>query len=99
MTRGGLYVFVKGTSDSNLDAIYQYNESDTTYKEVLRTKRFNFRSGSVSFVKADVLNKSFQRDGNIQTVLLTDNVNPPRKINVDRALAVNTTTAYLRLTT
>jgi hypothetical protein len=86
--RGFLYVFVKGTSDSNLDAIYQYNESDTTYKEVLKTSRFNFRSGSVSFVKADVLNKSFQRDGNIQTVLyFTDNINPPRKINVDRALS------------
>ena len=86
--RGFLYVFVKGTSDSNLDAIYQYNESDTTYKEVLRTSRFNFRSGAVSFVKADVLNKSFQRDGNIQTVLyFTDNINPPRKINVDRALS------------
>ena len=86
--RGFLYVFVKGTSDSNLDAIYQYNESDTTYKEVLKTSRFSFRSGSVSFVKADVLNKSFQRDGNIQTVLyFTDNINPPRKINVDRALS------------
>ena len=85
--RGFLYIFVKGVSDSNLDAIYQHDESTNLYKEVLRSSRLNFRSGSVNFVKGDVLNKSFQRDGVIESVLyFTDNVNPPRKINVDRAL-------------
>ena len=39
------------------------------------------------FVKADVLNGEFKQDGNLQSILyFTDNLNPPRKINVDRAI-------------
>ena len=40
------------------------------------------------FIKADILNRDVQRDGGLQSILyFTDDINPPRKINVDRAIA------------
>ena len=91
--RGYIYWFVSDDSGQDRDGVYQYNASNTTeagfdvgeYREVLRGSFFNFDSNS--FVKASVVNSELQQDGNIQTVIyFTDNINPPRKLNVDRAL-------------
>ena len=82
--RGFIYFFV--AIDEGKDAIYQYNVETDRYRLVLTDNRLGFRSGY--YIKADVLNGAFQQDGIVQTILyFTDNVNPPRKINVDRALA------------
>lgn len=84
--RDFIYFFVATVTGNSSDMILQYNPSDNTYKEVLKDDWLNFDSDG--FVKGDVINKDFQRDGGLQTILyFTDNVNPPRKINVDRALA------------
>lgn len=84
--RDFIYFFVATVTGNSSDMILQYNPSDNTYKEVYKDDWLNFSSDG--FVKGDVINKDFQRDGGLQTILyFTDNVNPPRKINVDRALA------------
>lgn len=83
--RGFVYFFVASDTGHDSDAIYQYDTSEDTYKKVLKSSLLNF--DKTGFVKADVLNKSFKRDGDLETVIyFTDNNNPPRKINVDRAL-------------
>lgn len=83
--RDFVYWFVADINGNSQDAIYQYNTSDDTYRLVLKNSGLNFDSNG--FVKADVVNAAFQQDGVVQTVLyFTDNVNPPRKINVDRAM-------------
>jgi len=90
--RGFLYVFVADVSGSTQDAIYQYNTKSTIndglgvneFRTVYKGDWLNF--DSTSFIKVDVVNAAFQQDDNIQTILyFTDDVNPPRKINVDRA--------------
>lgn len=84
--RDFIYFFVATVTGNSSDMILQYNPSDNTYKEVYKNDWLNFSSDG--FVKGDVINKDFQRDGGLQTILyFTDNVNPPRKINVDRALS------------
>jgi len=66
-------------------AIYQYDTSSDEYRLVFKNEWLNFSPNL--FVKADVLNGDFQQNGSTQTILyFTDNYNPPRKINVDRAL-------------
>ena len=90
--RGFIYYIVADASGSQLQdvsntehAIYQYNVTNDTYRIVLKDARFNFNA--VSFVKVDIVNADFARNGGLQTVLFfTDNANPPRKINVDRAM-------------
>ena len=88
--RGFIYWFVADVSGSSQDAIYQYNTLDDTYRIVLKDSFFNssfLNFDANGFVKADVLNAAFQQDGVVQTILyFTDNINPPRKVNVDRAL-------------
>ncbi len=84
--RDFIYFFVATVSGTNSDMIIQYNPSTNKYKEVYKDDWLNFDSNG--FVKGDVINKDFQRDGGLQTILyFTDNINPPRKINVDRAFA------------
>lgn len=92
--RGYIYWFVADDSGSTQHAIYQYNASNGDdasftpgkYRLILKSLALNF--SPTSFVKADVLNGEFQQNGVTQTILyFTDNVNPPRKINVDRAIA------------
>jgi len=93
--RGFIYWFVADNSASSGNnyaasehAIYQYNTSDDTYKRVIKAPLLRFRANS--FVKADVVNSAFQQDGVIQSALyFTDGINPPRKINVDRQLALD----------
>jgi len=89
--RGFVYFFaadreVSEPPTSARHAIYQYNANTHQYREVMRDSRLNFDPNG--FVKADVVNGQFQQDGVTQSILyFTDNINPPRKINVDRALA------------
>lgn len=84
--RGFIYFFVCGITSADDHGIYQYNTSDNTYKKVFRNSWLNFTKDTK--VKADVINRNFQQDNNLQSIIyFTDNVNPPRKINVDRALA------------
>jgi len=61
------------------DAIYEYNAVTDDYKVVIRDKRLNFYPDK--FIKADVVNTT---DSTI--LYFTDNYNPPRKVNVTRAL-------------
>lgn len=84
--RGKIYFFVSGNDGHSEDTIYQYDTTENEYKIVFKSTWLNFESDK--FVKVDVLNGAFQQDGVIQTILyFTDNLNEPRKINVDRALA------------
>jgi hypothetical protein len=84
--RGFIYYFVADDSNGNQHAIYQHDTSTNTYKIVAKGSAFGFQSGG--FIKADLVNGDFARDGSIETIIyFTDNNNIPRKINVDRALA------------
>ena len=90
--RGFIYFFVsvKKQADNGevirTSMIYQYDVEIDRYKRVLSDDRLNFRDNY--YITANVLNGAFQQDGVVQTILyFTDNVNPPRKINVDRAFA------------
>ena len=89
--RGFIYYIVADANSGvpitqSQHAIYQYNVTNDTYRLVLKDGKFNFDPDS--FVKVDVVNGDFARNGGLQTVLFfTDNINPPRKINVDRAIA------------
>ena len=83
--RSKIYFFVSDDDGHTQDAIYQYDTNEDEYKIVFKNSWLNFDSDK--FVKADVLNGAFQQDGLIQTILyFTDNLNAPRKINVDRAI-------------
>lgn len=88
-TQNGLVYFFaapQGAESQDASRILQYNPQTAKYKEVLKSSWLNFRG--VEFVKGDVLNKDFDRDGVVETILyFTDNTNPPRRINVQKALA------------
>lgn len=84
--RGYVYWFVADNSGGTQHAIYQHYTGDDSYRVVFKGNYLNFNPGG--FIKADVVNAAFQQDGVIQSVIyFTDNENPPRKINVDRAIA------------
>ncbi len=84
--RNKIYFFVSDDDVHVQDAIYQYDTNEDEYKIVFKNIWLNFESDK--FVKVDVLNGAFQQDGLTQTILyFTDNLNAPRKINVDRAIA------------
>jgi hypothetical protein len=84
-SRGHVYFFVWSTTASN-HAIYQYDSKTNRYRVVLRNAVLEFEEHG--FVKADLINGEFETDSTKQTILyFTDNVNPPRKINVDKFLA------------
>lgn len=94
---GYIYLFVATTADGvhthdmivRVDANnYDPSAASTAplYLTVFRNDWLNFDQDG--FVSADVVNKAFQQDGVLKSILyFTDNNNPPRKINVDRALA------------
>ena len=84
--RGFVYFVVADNNESGEEhAIYQYNSSTDKYRLVVKDSRFNFDPRG--FVKLDVVNGDFARSGGLQSILFfTDGVNPPRKVNVDRAL-------------
>lgn len=83
--RGRVYFAVVGTGPGAIDSIYYVDVNQGGYRAVLKDNRLNFTPSS--FVKMDVINNVGQ---NNQTILyFTDNINPPRKINVDRAINGN----------
>ena len=83
---GKIYFFVADDSGTTQDAIYQYDTTTNTYRSVYKSSYFNFSPSNS--VKADIVRRDFNDSGQPQTVIyFTDGVNPPRKINVDRALA------------
>ena len=90
--RSKIYFFVADSSatgdfsNGTEHAIYQYNTEDDSYQVVFKNSWLKFNPAG--FVKADVLNGAFQQDGVVQTILyFTDNLNAPRKINVERSIA------------
>jgi len=90
--RGYVYFFVWSTN-ANDHSIYRYKASTHTYELVLRSSVLNFQQSD--FVHAELVNGEFERDERTQTIVyFTDNRNPPRKINVDRAIQDNITIFY-----
>lgn len=84
----GMVYFFVWTALKNHQTIYQYRSSDETYRVVLRSNQFDFQEHG--FVNAVVINGEFEADDTAQTIVyFTDNHNPPRKINVDRAFSTD----------
>ncbi len=84
----GMVYFFVWTALKKHQTIYQYRSSDETYRIVLRSSEFDFQEHG--FVNAVVINGEFEADDTPQTIVyFTDNHNPPRKINVDRAFSTD----------
>ena len=84
--QNAIYFFVSGGGQQQ-DAIYKYDTTDDKYLPVIKSSSLLAFTDDM-FVKADVINGDFNQDGQTETLLFfTDGVNPPRKINVNRALA------------
>ena len=84
--QGKIYFFVADDDGSSQDAIYQYNVLNDSYKLIAKSSSFSFSKNNP--IKADFVNGDFQQNGTIQTILyFTDNLNPPRKLNVTRCLS------------
>jgi hypothetical protein len=78
-----VYFFVWSTSASN-HGIYEYDASNDTYRAILVDSVLGF--DKFGFVKADIINGDFRKNSTEEAILyFTDNVNPPRRINVDRS--------------
>lgn len=83
--RGRVYFFLYDTADSTDHRIMMFEKSTNKWRTVLKNAYLKFDEQYP--VKADVINKAFRQDGEIQSVIyFTDNNNPPRKINIDRAV-------------
>jgi len=90
--RGYVYFFVHSTDAEN-HSIYRYKALDHTFELVLRSSVLGFQQSD--FVHAELVNGEFERDESTQTIIyFTDNRNPPRKINADRAIGDNVTELY-----
>ena len=93
--RRRIYFFAAANVENSesYDIIFMLDMEAQLYSIVFRslsnrTSRQSLNFDPNSFIKADVLNRDIQRNDTIQSILFfTDNINPPRKINVDRALA------------
>jgi hypothetical protein len=87
-SRDRVYFFVK-TSNASGSGIYMCSNVSTSNPTVSRVFVSSVLNLQLSdFVKVDVINADFSQDGSINTMLyFTDNVNEPRRINVDRAIA------------
>ena len=88
---GRIYVFMF-CNDRDESGIYYVDTEgassydNISYKVVLKSTYFNFTKDS--FVKADIVKGTFLSSSSEQTVIyFTDGENPPRKINIDRALS------------
>lgn len=83
--RGYIYFFVKGLYGDSQDCIRRFSVEDQTHEVVFRSDWLNLKHNRT--VKIDVVNADFDQDGSLETILyFTDGFNPPRKINVERAL-------------
>ena len=88
--RGFIYFFVQGGQAQRVDdGIYQYSKDTGQFTDVYRgTDLLNF--GVETNITANVVNGQFSQNDQIETMLYFTGdsmVNPPRKINVDRAIA------------
>ena len=90
---GIIYFFCADDNDNGTgaDSIYKYTTSNDQYELVYSHPTFlNFSRNNP--VKADIIKRDFNDTGSNQTVIyFNDGVNPPRKINVERAIAGNYT--------
>ena len=78
--RGRTYIFVYcGTSSKN--AILQYEDERNELTVVFSHSALNFSSNS--WVSSSVVNGDFRGDGNRSILYFTDNINEPRKIDID----------------
>lgn len=77
---------IEGEDDHTVfSAIYRYELSTLEYTLILNNVHLKFDSNS--FVKADIIHGTFGENIDENPLIyFTDNINPPRKINVDRAL-------------
>ncbi len=85
---GRVYFFVASDTASENGIYYinvgdASNESSVKYNRLITNSLFNFDRNS--FVKADIIKGTFLSSATEQTIIyFTDDINPPRKINVDR---------------
>jgi hypothetical protein len=87
-SRDRVYFFVKRIGSASGSGIYMCSNVSGTpvVSRVFINSVLNLQNSD--FVKVDVINADFSQDGSINTMLyFTDNVNEPRRINVDRAIA------------
>ncbi len=85
---GDIFFFCAADSDVNdhVDGIYRYRSSDNEFRPILTGGWFDFNPNGQ--VQASCIRKAFQQNGILQTIVyFTDNDNPPRKINIERAIA------------
>ena len=84
-----VYFFVY-SSNANEQGVYVYDNTTATVDEVFTHPQFNFQPNG--FVKGDVihLNNQTDVDADERTLLyFTDNVNEPRKLDVERVQQLN----------
>ena len=84
-----VYFFVY-SSNANEQGVYVYDNATATVDEVFTHPQFNFQPNG--FVKGDVihLNNQTDVDADERTLLyFTDNVNEPRKLDVERVQQLN----------
>ena len=77
---------IEGEDDHTVfSAIYRYELSTLEYTLILSNVHLRFDPNS--FIKADIIHGTFGKNVDEHAIIyFTDNVNPPRKINVNRAL-------------
>lgn len=81
---GCIYFFVADNSGDDHN-IFRYFPSTNGFSSIMSSPHLNFSSSHS--IQADILTSDFSGTGQIQSLLyFTDNNNPPRRINVDRAL-------------
>jgi len=84
--RNRVYFFFKHNTDNSKSSINVYYSDTSNHEKIFEGSWLNFTDAD--FVKADIVNGNFAQRNSIETILyFTDGVNPPRKINVDRALS------------
>ena len=75
-----IYYFIHGSEE---DSIYEYNETEDTYMPLIRDDRtpslLNFNVDNL------ITGVNIIGEGDERLLLWTDNLNPPRKINIARA--------------
>ena len=89
-----IYFFVGCPTTANIygdanhpvySAIFRYELETLSYTKILDNVHLKFDSNS--FIKADIIHGTFGKNVDEQPIIyFTDNINPPRKINVSRAL-------------
>ena len=80
-----IYFFVCDNNGAD-HRILRHSPSNNTFTKVIASSRLNFDKEHP--IKADIISSDFSKSGSIQSLLyFTDNHNPPRRINVDKAMS------------